>query len=101
MYELLKATLMQLTIEVLILLNEGNTKKAIDCLLEYEGKFTSLDIGSRLLDIESSILEVARHGIKGGLNEEIKSFVKKRLEDDYEGREIVEKIIQEEGVFEC
>ena len=79
--------------EVLILLNEGNTKKAIDCLLEYEGKFTSLDIGSRLLDIESSILEVARHGIKGGLNEEIKSFVKKRLEDDYEGREIVEKIV--------
>ena len=79
--------------KVLVLLNEGNVKEAIDCVFEYEGKFTWIDSELKHLDIESSIIEVARHGIKTGLNEEVRSFIKKRLNDDYSGRETAGKIV--------
>lgn len=79
--------------EVSALLDEGNVKKAIDCVLGYEGKFTWIDSELKHFDIESSIIEVVRHGIKEGLNEEIKSFLKKGLEDNFQGRETVEKIV--------
>lgn len=79
--------------KVSALLDEGNVKKAIDCVLGYEGKFTWIDSELKHFDIESSIIEVVRHGIKEGLNEEIKSFLKKRLEDNFQGRETVEKIV--------
>jgi hypothetical protein len=81
------------TKKVSVLLDEGNVKEAIDCVLEYEGKFTWIDSELKHFEIESSIIEVARHGIKTGLNEEVRSFIKKRLNDDYSGRETVEKIV--------
>ena len=81
------------TKKVSVLLDEGNVKEAIDCVLEYEGKFTWIDSEQKHFGIESSIIEVARHGIKTGLNEEVRSFIKKRLNDDYSGRETVGKIV--------
>lgn len=65
------------------LLNEGNVKEAMECIGDFEGKFTEINAGKDKYRNIRNIDNIIKHCIKAGLDKELESFLDK-LEAGYD-----------------